>query len=72
MRSKCRVLRLLIKAITHITGHPNKILHFHGPKPTFSEEDYSKFPFKNLITPFFHEMKEKFNETYDNYSLLNT
>jgi hypothetical protein len=49
-----------------------KILHFHGPKPTFSEEDSSKFPFKNLITPFFHEMKEKFNETYDNYSLLNT
>ena len=49
-----------------------KILHFHGPKPTFSEEDFSKFPFKNLITPFFHEMKEKFNEIYDNNSLLNT
>jgi hypothetical protein len=49
-----------------------KILHFHGPKPTFSDDDYSKFPFKNLITPFFHEMKEKFNEIYDNNSLLNT
>ena len=49
-----------------------KILHFHGPKPTFSDDEYSKFPFKNLITPFFHEMKEKFNEIYDNNSLLNT
>lgn len=49
-----------------------KILHFHGPKPTFTEEDYDKFPYKNLVKPFFHEMKEKFNEIYDNYNLLNT
>jgi lipopolysaccharide biosynthesis glycosyltransferase len=30
-----------------------KILHFHGPKPTFDENELINFPFKNLITPFF-------------------
>lgn len=49
-----------------------KILHFHGPKPTFTENDYTKFPYQHLITPFFHEMKDKFNEIYDNNYLLNT
>lgn len=49
-----------------------KILHFHGPKPTHSDEDLLKFPFKTLITPHFKEMTKKFNEVYDNYNLLNT
>lgn len=49
-----------------------KILHFHGPKPTQNEEELSKFPFKQLITPHYREMTKKFNEVYDNYNLLNT
>lgn len=47
-----------------------KILHFHGPKPTFTDEDYLNFPYKNLITPFFNDMKEKFNQIYDNSNIL--
>ena len=49
-----------------------KILHFHGPKPTFNENELSNFPFKNLITPFFKKMTIEFNKIYDNYNLLNT
>ena len=49
-----------------------KILHFHGPKPTFNDDNYIDFPYQTLITPFFHEMKDKFNEIYDNNNLLNT
>ena len=49
-----------------------KILHFHGPKPTFDENELINFPFKNLITPFFKEMSIEFNKIYDNNNLLNT
>ena len=39
-----------------------KILHFHGPKPTFSSEQFKTFPFPTLVTPYFNEMVEKFNQ----------
>lgn len=39
-----------------------KILHFHGPKPTFNNKKLEGFPYQNLITPFFNEMSNKFNE----------
>lgn len=48
-----------------------KILHFHGPKPTFVDEDFTNYPYKNLVSPFFNEMKDKFNQLHDNYNLLN-
>lgn len=43
-----------------------KILHFHGPKPTFTESDFKKFKFKDMINSYFKEMTKKFNEIYDN------
>jgi lipopolysaccharide biosynthesis glycosyltransferase len=49
-----------------------KILHFHGPKPTFNDVELSKFPYPSLITSYFNEMTKKFNTIYDNYYLLNT
>lgn len=49
-----------------------KILHFHGPKPTFNEEDYKNFPYKQMITPYFIDMTKKFKEIYDNSNLFNT
>ena len=48
----------------------SKILHFHGPKPTFEKSDFTNFPYPQLITPYFHKMTKKFNEIYDNYNLL--
>ena len=48
-----------------------KILHFHGPKPTFSDVDYTNFPFKDLITPYYRDMVREFNEIYDNNNILN-
>lgn len=39
-----------------------KILHFHGPKPTFNQDKLDKFPFQALITPFYREMTTKFNK----------
>jgi lipopolysaccharide biosynthesis glycosyltransferase len=39
-----------------------KILHFHGPKPTFNEDQLKSFPFQNLITPYFIIMKDNFNQ----------
>lgn len=55
-------------------GHHDdiKILHFHGPKPTQTEKELESFPFKQLITPYFREMCQIFNENYDKYCLLNT
>lgn len=50
----------------------SKILHFHGPKPTFEKSDFTNFPYPQLVTPYFHKMTEKFNEIYDNNSILNT
>ena len=47
-----------------------KILHFHGPKPTFTDEDFKNFPYPSMVTPFFKEMTDKFNTIYDNYNLL--
>ena len=47
------------------------ILHFHGPKPTYSDEDVKIFRYTNLITDFFFEMREKFHEIYDSYRLTN-
>ena len=41
-----------------------KILHFHGPKPTFTEEDFSKFPYKGLLQTYFFEMTNLFNSYY--------
>jgi lipopolysaccharide biosynthesis glycosyltransferase len=49
-----------------------KILHFHGPKPTFVESDFKTFQYPTMVTPLFKEMTKKFNEIYDNNSLLNT
>lgn len=49
-----------------------KILHFHGPKPTFKKSDFNTFPHPQLITPYFYKMVEKFNEIYDNNNILNT
>lgn len=49
-----------------------KILHFHGPKPTFMDKDFTNYPYKNLVSPFFYEMKDKFNQIYDNNYLLNS
>ena len=51
-----------------------KILHFHGPKPTFTDNDYKTFPYPTLVTPFYHEMVKKFNQIYknDNNYLFNT
>jgi hypothetical protein len=45
-------------------GHNDniKILHFHGPKPTFSEEQLKTFPYPQLVTPYFKEMSIKFNK----------
>lgn len=51
-----------------------KILHFHGPKPTFTDNDLKSFPYPSLVTPFYKKMTEKFNEIlniYDNNNLLN-
>jgi len=39
-----------------------RILHFHGPKPTFNDDKLKIFPFQNLITPFFKEMSSNFNK----------
>jgi len=39
-----------------------KILHFHGPKPTFDEKKLKEFPFQALVTPFYREMTIKFNK----------
>jgi lipopolysaccharide biosynthesis glycosyltransferase len=48
------------------------IIHFHGPKPTITDEDIPKFPYPNLFGDFFFEMKEKFKKIYDNHYLLNS
>ena len=50
----------------------SKILHFHGPKPTFKKSDFNTFPLPQLVTPYFYKMTEKFNEIYDNNNILNT
>jgi lipopolysaccharide biosynthesis glycosyltransferase len=49
-----------------------KILHFHGPKPTFTNDDLKLFPYPSLITPYYEKMTKKFNQIYDNNNLLNT
>ena len=43
-----------------------KILHFHGPKPTCSVEDFDLFPYPSLITPYFKEQREIFNQILEN------
>jgi len=43
-----------------------KILHFHGPKPTFSETQLKDFPYPTLVTSYFKEMTLKFNEIIEN------
>jgi lipopolysaccharide biosynthesis glycosyltransferase len=43
-----------------------KILHFHGPKPTFNNKQLKDFPYPKLITPFFNEMSNKFNQILEN------
>lgn len=52
-------------------GDGIKILHFHGPKPTFKDEDYKKFPYPQMVNPYFNEMTKKFNKIYDNSNLFN-
>ena len=49
----------------------SKILHFHGPKPTYEESDFTNYPYPHLVTPYFHEMTKKFNEIYDKNKKLN-
>ena len=49
----------------------SKILHFHGPKPTYEESDFTNYPYLHLVTPYFHEMTKKFNEIYDKNKKLN-
>ena len=39
-----------------------RVLHFHGPKPTFDEKKLKEFPIQALITPFYREMATKFNK----------
>lgn len=47
------------------------IIHFHGPKPTITDEDIPKFPYQTLFGDFFFEMKNEFKKIYDNNNLLN-
>ena len=47
-----------------------KILHFHGPKPTFTDNEYKNFPYKQMVTPYYQTMVEKFKEIYDNSNLF--
>lgn len=51
-----------------------KIIHFHGPKPTSKMEDLEKYPHPNLVTTFFYQLKEKFNNILndDHSNLLDT
>jgi|688.fasta_scaffold392233_2 lipopolysaccharide biosynthesis glycosyltransferase len=49
-----------------------KILHFHGPKPTFNESQIKNFPYQNLFSKFYYDLKDKFNTIYDNNNLFNT
>jgi hypothetical protein len=43
-----------------------KILHFHGPKPTFTDDDIKSFPYPSLVTPYYKEMTQKFNQILEN------
>ena len=49
-----------------------KILHFHGPKPTFTDNDYKTYKYQKMATPFYYDMVKKFNEIYDDDNLFNT
>ena len=37
-----------------------KVVHFHGPKPTFTFEQIKNFPYPQLLTPFYYELKNRF------------
>jgi lipopolysaccharide biosynthesis glycosyltransferase len=39
-----------------------KILHFHGPKPVYTDEKLNSFEYPTLITDFFNQTKEIFNK----------
>jgi lipopolysaccharide biosynthesis glycosyltransferase len=43
-----------------------KILHFHGPKPTYTENHLKTYLYPTLVTPYFKEMTLKFNQILDN------
>ena len=49
-------------------GHSDnvKILHFHGPKPTFTDDEIKSFPYPSLFTPYYEEMTQKFNQILQN------
>lgn len=38
-----------------------KIIHFHGPKPISTIEDLENYPHPNLVTKFFYQLRENFN-----------
>ena len=42
-----------------------KILHYHGPKPTDSDDRIKNYTLPQLITPFYFETKKQFLETLE-------
>jgi hypothetical protein len=46
-----------------------KILHFHGPKPTMSDSEVRKYEHSHLLTSYFFERREKFNQILNNLNL---
>ena len=42
-----------------------KILHYHGPKPTYNDDKIKNYHHPRLITPFYFESKQQFLETFE-------
>jgi lipopolysaccharide biosynthesis glycosyltransferase len=42
-----------------------KILHYHGPKPTYNDDKIKNYHHPGLITPFYFDSKQQFLETLE-------